>query len=541
MSSSFLGRVPLFNSSRRLQPVVSTDEVLPVHLFDNTSHLRSIILVWTFRFDDVLDPDQLYEALSELIRMDGWRRLGGRFRKGVSDSVLPPVGRLWRLRSAPVGPSQQCVPCTDSVLPAYQPNNKLEIHVPQSFTEERPPVHFTKACFDVPMSEHPVATKLPVSRGEVQTFDSTRTCLSVVVGAGHPVKFEDYLCSDLPQFSLHVATFTDGTLVGINHSHMTTDLMGFHALMRAWCLILAGRRQQVPPLIGIGEDGMRPLWDPPARATHQFAGMELRGWRLAYWAVSNLWATWRSGMEARVLCIPKATMEGIMREAGAHLAGSEHVVEGQPPFITRGDVLAALFSRLAAEDEPPAAKRNILTLMALDPRTRIAAFRPDAAYVQNAPTSVFYFCHADHALTQPLGELALMAREAIDSQAQEEQLKAYVWLCVESMRTSGAPVLFGDKNMQLQLMSNWLKADLYNTVDFSPAIVTPAVAQEAAERRGSRGHPTYFHATDPEKAAASYARSLVTICGTDWAGDMWLSVVLPRRIWPKLLAYLARY
>lgn len=60
-----------------------TDEVVPVHLFDDTGTLRRYTLMWTFRFDEVLDADKLGNALSELFQMEGWRKLGGRIRRRV--------------------------------------------------------------------------------------------------------------------------------------------------------------------------------------------------------------------------------------------------------------------------------------------------------------------------------------------------------------------------------------------------------------------------------------------------------------------------
>jgi hypothetical protein len=67
-------------------PVNPTDEVFPVHLFDDSAAARGIFAVWQFKFDDVLDPDKLNEALSQLFQMDGWRKLGGRFRYRVSNA-----------------------------------------------------------------------------------------------------------------------------------------------------------------------------------------------------------------------------------------------------------------------------------------------------------------------------------------------------------------------------------------------------------------------------------------------------------------------
>ena len=69
---------------RQLPPIVPTDEVIPVHLFDDSAAARRIVLVWTFKFADVLDPFKLHAALSHLFQMEGWRRFSGRFRYRVS-------------------------------------------------------------------------------------------------------------------------------------------------------------------------------------------------------------------------------------------------------------------------------------------------------------------------------------------------------------------------------------------------------------------------------------------------------------------------
>lgn len=60
-----------------------SDDVIPVHLFDDSAAARGIVLVWTFRFEDVLNPQKLRDALSELFSMNGWRKLSGKFRMQV--------------------------------------------------------------------------------------------------------------------------------------------------------------------------------------------------------------------------------------------------------------------------------------------------------------------------------------------------------------------------------------------------------------------------------------------------------------------------
>lgn len=83
---SFLSRI-LGLAPKRQQPErVPTDEVVPMHLFDDVSYLHGYNLIWTFKFNDVLDADMLGRSLAELFQSEGWRKLGGRLRKKVRES-----------------------------------------------------------------------------------------------------------------------------------------------------------------------------------------------------------------------------------------------------------------------------------------------------------------------------------------------------------------------------------------------------------------------------------------------------------------------
>lgn len=63
---------------------VPTDEILPMYDFDARPQVRNIIIGWTLRFDDILDADKLKIALSRLLEIGDWRKLGGRLREKVS-------------------------------------------------------------------------------------------------------------------------------------------------------------------------------------------------------------------------------------------------------------------------------------------------------------------------------------------------------------------------------------------------------------------------------------------------------------------------
>jgi hypothetical protein len=79
-----LSTLHLLTGKRERPPKVPTDEVLPTHFLDDTAGNRSFLLVWSLRFNDVLDPDMLHSSLAKLLEMEGWRKLGGRLRLNVS-------------------------------------------------------------------------------------------------------------------------------------------------------------------------------------------------------------------------------------------------------------------------------------------------------------------------------------------------------------------------------------------------------------------------------------------------------------------------
>jgi hypothetical protein len=73
--------------SKPVQPApIPTDTIVPLHSLDDNDIFRSIILNFTFCFDDVLDADKLYLSLEKLLSREDWRKLGGRMRLNVNFS-----------------------------------------------------------------------------------------------------------------------------------------------------------------------------------------------------------------------------------------------------------------------------------------------------------------------------------------------------------------------------------------------------------------------------------------------------------------------
>lgn len=72
-----------FGQKRAKPAAVSTDTIIPLHFFDDTSINRGIVLDFTLRFDDVLDPEKVRGALVRLLEIGNWRKLGARLRMNV--------------------------------------------------------------------------------------------------------------------------------------------------------------------------------------------------------------------------------------------------------------------------------------------------------------------------------------------------------------------------------------------------------------------------------------------------------------------------
>ncbi|SCO91665.1 uncharacterized protein FRV6_15793 [Fusarium oxysporum] len=496
--SALLNYLPFSKKEERrpLPDTVESDDIIPVHLFDDTAAARGIVLVWTLQFEDVLNPHKLSDALSKLFEMEGWRRLGGRFRQ--------------------------------------RPDGGLEIHVPREFTNDRPAVYFTKEEFETPMSEHPLASRLPKPTGSISTYTGPKEFCALGLRPETPRNMDDFVHSDIPQFCLHVQTFTDGTLVNLTFSHVTTDLMGLSAIFEAWSQVLAGKPEAVIPMPGYRKDVFDDMLKSPRKEPHVLADKILDGWRFKVWGLRSLYESWRSGnIRSRTLCIPKDTIRRMMQQARSHL---EEEAINDKPFISEGDIFAALSCLMLAKYQGRGTNRELATIMAVDPRSRArSVFLPDKAYVQNSPTNAFVFCRANEILDLPLGKLALQVREAIQAQTTEEQLKASTALSVESMKTNSMPVVFGSTNMAAQFMSNWTKGDLAEKLDFSPAI-EQEVRPES--RRGKRGHPVYYQASDPGHNTVSAISSVFVVVGKDYEGNTWFSNSLPQEMWTDLMDYL---
>jgi hypothetical protein len=399
-------------------------------------------------------------------------------------------------------------------------------------------VLFTQENHDIPMSEHSLASKLPKPNGKITTYPGPKELCSLGLSSKTPRNMDGYVNSDTAQFCLHVHTFTDGTLVSITHSHVSTDLMGLASIFEAWSLVLAGKSENVVPMPGYRQDVFDDMLKSVPEERHVLADRILDRGQFDEWSTRSLSASQQCpDIQSRTLCIPRHALDKMMQEARSHLARNE--TQNTTPFISEGDVFTAIACQTLAKYQGEGTHHELLTIMAVDPRSRVkSVFSPDVAYVQNSPTNIFYFCRGDEVVDMPTGRLALLVRQAIQTQTTEEQLKIATALSVDSMKAMKMPVIFGSIDMTAQFMSNWTKGNLAEKVDFSPAIEREAAPET---RRGKRGHPTYYQASDPSHNTVSVISSVFVVVGKDYEGNTWFSNSLPTEMWSHLMEYLEQF
>ncbi|KAL4907675.1 hypothetical protein BDW74DRAFT_111791 [Aspergillus multicolor] len=477
-------------------PRVEADEVYPVHLLDDTQSLRSIVVTWTLRFNDVLDADKLHASLSRLLEIGDWRKVGGRLR--LND------------------------------------NGRLEIYSPNPFTPERPAVSYSHRVLPIAIDEHELARNLPKATKTASIQPSSAAFQEFAVRENAPATLDDYIYTDTPQLSLHITSFNDATLVGLSWPHTLMDVMGQQALLHAWSLVLAGCESEVPPLLGAQRDELRALADAPSAKKEEFLLREkrLKGFGMFMFSLRFIWdMLWNWTIEMRTVFLPKHVVEGLLNQARSDLAvsasGTDTDQDAKGPFISEGDVLTAWTSRAIAASQPR--PRPMTVLQVLNARFRLPSLlKAPGVYIQNMTMGAFAFLPPALLKNGTLGPLALANRRLVTEQCTEGQVLAVFRELRNQAEVAGDPVILcGEANATLMIVTNWTKADVLKAADFSGAVLRAGAV--GPERVNPPGTPVFHFAssmrTDPTQ------RNVVVVLGKDHGGNYWLTGMLSPRAW----------
>ncbi|KAI2472619.1 hypothetical protein F4781DRAFT_444982 [Annulohypoxylon bovei var. microspora] len=517
---------------RRPPPMIPSDTVIPLHRYDDTPLTRKVIVEFTMRFDDVLDPDKLRLSLEKLLSRRDWRKLGGRLRLNVRPAPFPFLDRR---SSRDLGPSELKLTLRHDL----QTNGRLEYHIPKVFDEKRPAFTYSHVGHDVEIHRHPTGSRLPRPTAKPTVLSDPEDYAPLLRRWGAPRRLADYLRSDLPQLSLHVVSFADATVVSLSWPHTLLDAMGRRALLDAWVAVLEGRDGAVKPLHGVARDPLAPLGSRPEEP-YVLAHRRLSPLQALVFAVSYLWTTllWARGEETRMVCVPAPHVRSLHRGALEYLAAQQPPFsddgygggdEKARPFVSEGDVLSSWITRLAML---PLRRtdREVSIMNAFGMRSVLAKdlLPPTHAYVGNAVAGVYAFVSMHDLFTKPLGHTAAAVRRSIAEQGTRQQVEARAAVDLSAGKR-GKTAVYGDSKMAPVMVSNWSKAKFFET-DFSAAVVRPGI--DPARRANKIGRPSYIQ---PNGLADGIpTRNSFPIVGKDAAGNYWLSGTLKRGLWRRV-------
>ncbi|KAH7123084.1 hypothetical protein EDB81DRAFT_731804 [Dactylonectria macrodidyma] len=473
-------------------PTVETDEIFPLHFLDNLHTGRVIVLSETLRFDQVLDAEKLRDGLTKLLQEGDWRKLGGRLRS--------------------------------------RPNGYIEVHVPKDFTEERPAIHFSTEVFNISIAEHDLGSKLPQATDGPSLQPGPTSFGHFNARPDGPVTLQDYLCSDRPILGLHVTSFMDASIVTIVWPHAVAGALGFKELLSAWSRALQDK-SDIPPLLGARKDvldGAGTTTD--VQSQYSLASNEIKGWGFVKFASRLLWNVfWRPKVESRALCLPRRFLSQLRLKSLKELEDIHGTENG--PFLSEGDVLTAWAARFVARSRGRTCPGLLFNPLDITSRLNLD-WEAEGVYVQNLVGAMYTTVDADTLLKKPLGELAHAIRLSIQQQATDEQIRAQLRI-FRSLGHEKSEPLYGGPDSQLVAFSNWTKFDLFNAVDFGPAV---SKASSPIRSGAPLGKPTYMHCAS--LGENRFQRDCFAITGKDLDDNYWVSAFLYPEDWEGLNDYM---
>ncbi|KAE9994086.1 hypothetical protein EG327_001484 [Venturia inaequalis] len=460
---------------------IETDDVYPIYKADQSKQLRELLMIWTLKFNDVLDPGLLQTSLTELLEIGDWRKLGGRFRQ--------------------------------------KDDGDLEIHVPRTFSKERPALEYFHSSFPSVIEEHPTAKQIPPLPDHPCLFPfPDYTGFADYPGA--PESLEDYLCKDTPIVSLHVLSFQNATLVVLRYSHMLMDAMAQSAFLRAWCLVLSGNASQVPKLLGARGDVVAEIVSESASkmaSQEEFilGKRQLKGWKMFLFGLHSIWdSLWNPPSVTKIIFFPKSAIDKLRERAQNDLVSL--FPNKEPPFLSDGDILSAWFGQTVAQSLT--ASRPITLLQTTNLRFRFPVLK-GGSYMQNMTMPVW------STLPEPLslGNIALKHRNDLIEQTAEPQA-----LAVLDAFAKGTPSVCAPTNSLIAIITNWRKADFFNVARFEAAVT--AVGDTSPGRKNPPGTIVFNNAYVPP-SGPTFA-NVFAVLGKDLEGNYWAQSVLLPSAWP---------
>ncbi|GAB0138171.1 hypothetical protein EsDP_00006415 [Epichloe bromicola] len=476
----------LANETRAPSSSYSDDHIYPVHLLDGAKYQQCILTMF-IRFNDVLDPGKIKESISQLLSIGDWRKLGGRFRTKASK---------------------------------YPKGSKLEIHVPQRFTAARPAFQFAHEEFESSISEHPLGRDLPDAQGDEVSLspplDHLRRC---GLGPGFPTVMADLIDRDAPQLCFKIISFNDATVFANTFSHCTWDISGVKAFMGSLQLVLDGREDDVPPMLGASSDILAEIADQ-----HKRCALDTEP--LLQTSIER-----KEGdesppqdplLEERIIRIPLATLERLRG-----VVAKEDPMEDDETFMNcqTDELLMALTVKQIAKAQlrpRPLKLLNIYNARLVIPRIAKAK----GIYGQNLVLLSPQFLPQEVA-TGSMAQIIYSQRECFAQSAVPDNVARSLQVVLGAIKADlDITALRDNGEAEPLLINNLVRLSTNIDVDLSSAVVRQGRSSQT--RMNGLGTPDFCYLTLPNN---TYGMMRVTTLGSYNGDGCWMFGELPSRAW----------
>lgn len=475
------------------------DYIYPAHLLDGAKY-QHCILTLLVRFNDILDPQKIKESLSRLLEIGDWKKLGGRFRTKVRDP-----------------PGMYNESCGTNCL---EQGKGLEIHVPKHFSATRPAFRFAHEVCDCSIVEHPLGRQLPDPAGDGVSLsaplDDLRRCGH---GPDFPTTMADMIDQDAPQLCFKVLSFTDATVFATTFSHCTWDISGVQGFMKSLQLVLDGREDEVPPMLGASTDIL-------ADIASQYEGRHPEDGLLLNMSCKKKEREQSplqdAPLEERIIRVPLDIVERLRSRVA-----DEDLMEGEDNLMTyqSDELFMALIVKQIAKAQltpRPLKLLNIINARLVVPRIANAK----GIYAQNlvllAPQILSH-----ETTTGPMGQIVHFQRHCLAQSAVPENIVRSLHTVLRAIEADvDITALTDNGEAEPLLINNLVRLSTYIDVDLSSAVIRQG--EDSATRRNGLGTPDFCYLTLPDN---SYGMMRVTTLGSYNGNGYWMFGELPFRAW----------
>ncbi|KAK2603880.1 hypothetical protein QQS21_003915 [Conoideocrella luteorostrata] len=471
-------------------PTVPSDKVVALRVFDNLPLAEDASLWTAFLFNNVLDPSKLRASLETLASLEGWNKIGARFR--------------------------------------YDKSRHLNYHIPAKFNKDRPAVNFCHIRHDMPIAKHPVASKLQQLRATKgpKILADTNEFQPLWDHPNIPKRFSHYLNHDISQTGLVVVSFNDATIVALSWFHTFFDTPGKAELLHAWSLVVNGDIAHVKTPHDAAEDPLAELGLHPTEP-YILEKLKLSWVQVTIFAVRAVYNALFKKYRNRILLLPATFLSDLRRQAAYDLSVSDTWPGSKAPFLSDDNLITAWWAQLRTSVmKNPCGTVNLLNALGLRRTLQEDLLPSSKPYLSNAVGFFPLLIPAQELIAQPRSHVAALMRQRITECRTRQQVEAYAALVREKKGTLTMP-MFGDATMTVLMGTSWCNGKLFQ-LDFSQAVIrTESVG---AVSRSMLSFPSYIQYNTKKQVCFD----LATTIGKDQEGNYWLNITTDDFHWKRI-------